>query len=83
MPSQTIDILALSETHLDNTFADSAVSIDGYALVRGDRCRGGGGVAMYIRDVIDFKIRSGLSDPDLEFLYVEIQKPKAKPFLSF
>ena len=81
MQSQTLDILALSETRLDNTFADSAVSIDGYTLVRRDRSRGGGGVAMYIRRVIDFKIRSDLSDPDLEFLCVEIQKPKAKPFL--
>ena len=76
MQSQTLDILALSETRLDNTFADSAVSIDGYTLVRRDRSRGGGGVAMYIRRVIDFKIRSDLSDPDLEFLCVEIQKPK-------
>ena len=42
---------------------------------------GGGGVAMYVRNVIDFKIRSDLSDPDLEFLCIEIQKPRAKPFL--
>ena len=81
MQSQTLDLLALSETRLDNTFTDSAVSIDGYTLIRRDRCRGGGGVAMYVRNVIDFKIRSDLSDPDLEFLCIEIQKPKAKPFL--
>ena len=36
---------------------------------------------MYIRNVIDYKIRSDLSDPDLEFSCIEIQKPKAKPFL--
>ena len=36
---------------------------------------------MYVRNVIDFKIRSDLSDPDLEFLCIEIQKPRAKPFL--
>ena len=41
----------------------------------------GGGVAIYIRNVIDYKIRSDLSDPDLEFLCIQIQKPKAKPFL--
>ena len=29
MQSQTLDLLALSETRLDNTFTDSAVSIDG------------------------------------------------------
>ena len=83
MQSQTLDLLALSETRLDNTFTDSAVSIDGYTLIRRDRCRGGGGggVAMYVRNVIDFKIRSDLSDPDLEFLCIEIKKPRAKPFL--
>ena len=81
MHSQTLDLLALSETRLDNTFTDSAVSIDGYTLIRRDRCRGGGGVGMYVRNVIDFKIRSDLSDPDLEFLCIEIKKPRAKPFL--
>ena len=50
-------------------------------MVRRDRCRSGGGVAMYIRNVIDYIIRSDLSDPDLEFSCIEIQKPKAKPFL--
>ena len=80
MQSQTLDLLALSETRLDNTFTDSAVSIDGYTLIRRDRCRGCGDVAMYVRNVIDFKIRSDLSDPDLEFLCIEIQKPRAKPF---
>ena len=60
---------------------DSAVSIEGYTLVRRDQCRSGGGVAMYIRNVIDYKIRSDLSDPDLEFLYIEMQKSKAKSFL--
>ena len=81
MLSQTLDILALSETRLDNTFTDAAVSIEGFSLVRPDRCRSGGGVAFYIRNVIDYKIRSDFSDPDLEFLCIQIQKPKAKPFL--
>jgi len=81
MQSQTLDKLALSETRLDNTFTDTAVSIEGYTLVRRDRCRSGGGVAMYIHHVISYKIRSDLSDPDLEFLCTESQKPQAKSFL--
>ena len=81
MQSQALDILALSETRLDNTFTDSAVSIEGCTLLRRDRCRSGGGVAMHIRNVIEYKTRSDFSDPDLEFLCIEIQKPKAKPFL--
>ncbi|CAH3198891.1 unnamed protein product, partial [Porites evermanni] len=77
MQSQTLDLLALSETRLDNTFTDSAVSIDavtGAEVVVVLPC-------MYVRNVIDFKIRPDLSDPDLEFLCTEIQKPRAKPFL--
>ena len=70
MLSQTLDILALSETRLDNTFTDSAVSIEGYSLVRRDRYRSGGDVAIYVRNVIDYRIRSDLSDPDLEFLCI-------------
>ena len=35
--SQTLDILASSETQLDNTFTDSPVSTQGYSLVRSDR----------------------------------------------
>ena len=81
MQSQTLHLLALSETRLDNTFTDSAVSIDDYTLIRRDRFRSGGGVAIYVCNVIDFKIRSDLSDPDLEFLCIEIQKPRARPFL--
>ena len=72
MQSQTLDKQALSETRLDNTFTDSAVSIEGYTLVRRDQCRSdGGGVAMYIRHVIAYNIRSDISDPDLEFLCSE------------
>ena len=81
MLSQTLDILALCETRLDNTFIDSAVSIEGFPLVRRDRCRSGGSVAFYIRNVIDYKIESDLSDADLEFLCIQIQNPKTKPFL--
>lgn len=76
--SQTLDILASSETQLDNTFTDSPVSTQGYSLVRSDWGRSGSGVAIYVHYVIDWKIRSNLCDPDLEFLCIQIQKPQAK-----
>ncbi len=49
--------------------------------IRNDRTRHGGGVAMYIRNSINFNLRNGLHDEALEFLCVEISKPKVKPFL--
>ena len=69
MQSQTLDILALNETRFDNTFTDSAISIEGYTLVRRDQCGSGDSVAMYIAigHIIDYKIRSDLSDPVLVY----------------
>ena len=74
-------MIALNETRLDNTISDHEIAIEGYSLVRRDRSRNGGGVAMFLRNPIDFKIRTDLSDDDLEFLCVEIKKPMTKPFL--
>ena len=81
MQPQFLDLLALSETRLYDTLTDFDVSIEGYEIIRRDRNRGGGGVAMYIRNSIDHKIRTDLSDHDLEFLCVEIRITGAKPFL--
>ena len=81
MQPQFLDLLTLSETRLDGTLTDSDVSIEGYKIISRDCNRGGGGVAMYIRNSIDYKIRTDLSDHDLEFLCAEISITGAKPFL--
>ena len=52
MQHQYLDILVLNETHLDETISNFEISIDKYTLVRNDRTRHGGGVAMYIRNSI-------------------------------
>ncbi len=52
MINQHLDILILNETRLDDTISDSENSIDKYDIVRRDRSRQGGGVAMYIRSSI-------------------------------
>ena len=46
MQHQYLDILVLNETRLDETISNSEISIDKYTLVRNDRTRHGGGVAM-------------------------------------
>lgn len=71
----------MSETRLDDTLTESQMSIEGYLPIRRDRHRGGGRFSMYIRNLLDFEIRSDFSDPDHEFLCVEIKKPGVKPFL--
>ena len=75
------DIMCINETWLDDKISDHEVGIDGYDLLRKDRKRTGGGVAMYIRNSINYKIRQDIMPDYLELITVEIIKPKAKPFL--
>ena len=43
--------------------------------------KNGGGVCIYICSNINFQLRADLSPNNLEFLTVEITKPRSKPFL--
>ena len=42
--------------------------------------KNGGGVCIYIRSNINFQLRADLSPNNLEFLTVEITRPRSKPF---
>ena len=60
----------------------SQVDIEGYDILRRDRNRNGGGVALYIRQSLNYVNRQDLSSHEgLEILTVEIKKPKSRPFL--
>ena len=83
MQDKPFDIFTLNETRLDNTVSDSEVKISGYDIVRRDRNRNGGGVAMYIRSNISFINRNDLVPDVLEQICVEIHKPKSKPYTLF
>ena len=43
--------------------------------------KNGGGVCIYIRSNINFQLHADLSPNNLEFLTVEITRPRSKPFL--
>ena len=65
-----IDIVALSETHVDNTIANDEIAIVGYTLFRYDVSRMRGGVALYIRDELQ---PAGLSrSAGIESLFVKL-----------
>jgi exonuclease III len=81
MATKYVDILILNETRLDDTIDLAEYHIDGYSIVTKHRNRYGGGVAIYLRNTIDFVIRHDLEHDALEFLTVEVRKPKVKPFL--
>ena len=74
------DILIINETRLDDT-CESEFHIDGHSVITKNRNRPGGGIAIHIRDPIDFINRKDLRNENLKFLFVEIRKPKTKPFL--
>ena len=61
----SINILAISETHLDDTFADEAVGIQGYNLYTKDRNRYGGGVAFYVQNHLPVKVREDIMNDEI------------------
>ena len=81
MTSGPIDILAINETKLDQSVLDGQISIPNYNLERYDRNRNGGGVALYIRNVINYERMDDLNRDLLEWLCIKLMKPKSKPFI--
>ena len=73
----SFDIIAVTETWLKNDpNLLEYVKIDGYNMQYNNRDgRRGGGVGLYIKDSIKYKMRDNItrSDPDLEHLWVEIE----------
>ena len=78
---QYFDIISLNETMLDSSISDYEIKINGYDIVRKDRNRHGGGVAIYLRNSLNYTVRDDLTDESLETLTLEITKPKAKQFI--
>ena len=70
-----------NETRLDDTINDGLIHLNGYDVLRKDRNRMDGGVAIYFRDNINTKNRNELVPDSLEALCVEVRKPKSKPIL--
>ena len=81
LQKQQFDVICVNETRLDATVPNHEVGINGYEIVRKDRNRNGGGVAIYLRTSINYKVKEELMSCDLEIITVEISKPKSKPFL--
>ena len=84
MSEADIDIISINETKLDSLIYDNEVYIPGYEMVRKDRktnWRHGGCVCIYVRCNLNYKICEDLSCDELEYLTVEITKPRTRPLL--
>ena len=75
-----IDIIGLSETHLNEQIEDSEVNITGYCIFRNDRDENGGGVALYVKKSLTYSTVTWKSEK-LELLSLEISPTHANPFL--
>ena len=50
-------IVCLNEAKLDLSISDSLVNVDNYQIIRNDRDRHGGGVAVHVHEYMSYKIR--------------------------
>lgn len=51
-----IDVFCLSETWLSNAVSNDSIYIEGYTLLRVDRLHRGGGIALYLRNNLQFNL---------------------------
>ena len=79
MKENNVDVLALNETRLDDSVNESEISVPMYNIVRKDRDRMGGGVAIYVKAGINFQIVDHVAMSQLEALCIKICPPKSKP----
>ena len=80
MYDSKIDILLINETKLDSTVHDSDVYIPGFEIVRkGRRVNGrkGGGVCIYLRTNLNYRIRDDLTMMTSN----AVSKPRSSAFL--
>ena len=68
--TQNPHIIGITETWLDDSISDSELMVPGYQLVRRDRDRHGGGIAMFVQDHLPFT--TSLSHAHAELLVIEV-----------
>ena len=61
LTNKAFDILSIQETKIDRSFPNSQFYVNGYKLFRRDRTKGGGGLAVFIRDNIAATCKKGIT----------------------
>ena len=72
LSNQSVDFLALNETRLDCSLEDPHFVINGYDLIRNDRNRQRGGIAIYFRKIINYHIRRDFDLEGIEGICIKI-----------
>ena len=71
-----IDILSISETWLDSHIPDQLMSLHNFTIIFKDCSRKGGGVLIYVSDLLTVTHLSRLEHEHFESLWVSISKFK-------
>ena len=74
--NQHLDIICINETSLDDGVNNQAVEITGYDILRRDRKRNGGVVAIYLRNTIAYTERNDLIPESAKAICLEKKKNK-------
>jgi exonuclease III len=75
-------VIAFTESHLSTAINDGELSIDGYKLFRKDRVnRPGGGIAVYVKNVLKCINCVQFESDDLESLWLEFIQDGSSPLL--
>ena len=81
MGEQPFDVICINETRLGRTIQDEGVEITGYEIIRVDRNRNDGGVAIYLKNSISYNVRDDVVPDEAEAICLEVKKQKTKSFL--
>lgn len=76
-----LQVLAVSETHLETTVEDSEVMMEGFRMFRKDRDRCGGGVALYVQNQIKSEQQNDLMQDDTEMVWIRVSQPGREDLL--
>ena len=76
------DVVCITESWLSSDINNTELHISGYQIVRRDRNRHGGGVLMYIREVIRVETNANNQYPNLEIVTVTLRFGSFKSCLS-
>ena len=81
LSKKPFDVICVNETFCDISISDSEINLPDYSIVRRDRNRHGGGVAMYIRNSLTFIRRNDLETDDVEAIWIEMKCKQRQPVI--
>ena len=83
--SESYHILCFSETHLDASVDTSSLAVEGFDTpIRKDRTRNGGGIMVYVSELLKYKRREDLENNRFETIWIEVNlKSKILLICSF